>query len=544
MNLETLTLIAKILVTSVYLITFGLLCVLGLHRYYLVYIFNKHKTEIPKPKGRFKELPKITVQLPIYNEMYVVERLISTVCKIDYPKELLEIQVLDDSTDETTEIAENCVNSYKALGFQIHYIHRDNRKGFKAGALEEGLKSASGELIAIFDADFIPPKDFLQKTVHFFSDPKIGMVQVRWGHVNLNYSALTKAQSVLLDGHFIIEQASRFYGRRFFNFNGTAGVLRKKCIESAGGWQHDTLTEDLDLSYRAQLKGWKFIYLKDVVAEAELPVDMNAFKSQQHRWAKGAIQTAKKLLPQILKSKELPLRIKTEAAFHLLGNFSYVFLLILLFLMFPMAYFWHSIGWENVILINLFAISAGTLSVIRFYVVTLKEVYGKKWISYVKYIPISFALGAGIAINNSKAVFEALFGKPSEFKRTPKLAVTSKGDNWRTRKYTASKDLTTLLELEVGFLFLFQMFYAVFMKHIGWIPFLVIIQVGFFYTSLLSIFHSLRKQPMRINPLGSLTPKPAFTEQIGDQIKSSGNDVIAALRSKSMIPKQGNPFNL
>jgi cellulose synthase/poly-beta-1,6-N-acetylglucosamine synthase-like glycosyltransferase len=535
MNLETLTLIAKIILTSVYLITFGLLCAFGLHRFYLSHLFNKHKTMVPKPRGRFKKLPNITVQLPVFNEMYVVERLISAVCEIDYPKALLEIQVLDDSTDETTEIAGNCVNSYKALGFQVHHIHRNNREGFKAGALEEGLKYAKGELIAIFDADFIPPKDFLQKTVHFFSDPKIGMVQVRWGHVNLNYSALTKAQSILLDGHFVIEQASRFYGNRFFNFNGTAGVLRKKCIESAGGWQHDTLTEDLDLSYRAQLKGWKFVYLKDVVAEAELPVDMNAFKSQQHRWAKGAIQTAKKLLPQILRNKELPLRIRTEAAFHLLGNFSYVFLLVLLFLMFPMAYFWHGIGWENVILINLFTISAGTLSVVRFYIVTLKEVYGERWTSYAKYIPVSFALGAGIAINNSKAVFEALFGKASEFKRTPKLAVTSKVDNWRARKYTSSKELTTLVELAVGFLFLFQTFYAVFMKHIGWIPFLLIIQFGFFYTSMLSIFHSLRKQPVAINTL-SLTPKRALTEQNGGQIKSSGDNVLAT----TLTPKPQN----
>jgi cellulose synthase/poly-beta-1,6-N-acetylglucosamine synthase-like glycosyltransferase len=542
MNLETLTLIAKISVTSIYLITFGLLCAFGLHRYYLAQLFSKHKNQVPKPKGRFKKLPRITVQLPIYNEMYVVERLISAVCKIDYPKELLEIQVLDDSADETGDIAEACVNSYKALGFQIHYIHRENRKGFKAGALEEGLKSAKGELITIFDADFIPPSDFLRKTVDFFSDPKIGMVQVRWGHVNLNYSVLTKAQSILLDGHFVIEQASRFYGKRFFNFNGTAGVLRKKCIESAGGWQHDTLTEDLDLSYRAQLKGWKFIYLKDVVAEAELPVDMNAFKSQQHRWAKGAIQTAKKLLPQILKCKELPLRIKIEAAFHLLGNFSYVFLLILLFLMFPIAYFWHGIGWENVVLINLFTISAGTLSVIRFYIVTLKEVYGKSWLSYAKYIPVSFALGAGISINNSKAVFEALFGRTSEFKRTPKLAVTSRGDNWRTRSYTSSKELTTLIELAVGFLFLSQTFYAVFMKHIVWIPFLVIIQFGFFYTSMLSIFHSLRRQQIIVNPF-DLAPKPMLTKQILGQIPSPGDDILA-LASKSVLPNERNPFNL
>jgi cellulose synthase/poly-beta-1,6-N-acetylglucosamine synthase-like glycosyltransferase len=541
MNPETLTLTTKILVTSIYIITFGLLCAFGLHRYYLAHLFNKYKTQVPKPKDVLKELPKITIQLPIYNEMYVVERLISSVCKIDYPKELLEIQVLDDSTDETVEIARDCVNSYKALGFQIHHIHRDNRRGFKAGALEEGLKYAKGELIAIFDADFIPPEDFLRKTVDFFSDPEIGMVQVRWGHVNLNYSTLTKAQSILLDGHFVIEQASRFYGKRFFNFNGTAGVLRKKCIESAGGWQHDTLTEDLDLSYRAQLKGWKFIYLKDVVAEAELPVDMNAFKSQQYRWAKGAIQTAKKLLPQILGNKGLPLKIKIEAAFHLLGNFSYVLLLVLLFLMFPMAYFWHRIGWGNVVLINLFTVSAGTVSVVRFYIITLKEVYGKKWISYAKYIPVSFALGAGIAINNSKAVFEALFGRTSEFKRTPKLAVTSKEDNWRTRRYTTSKELTALIELAVGFLFLFQTFYALFMQHIGWIPFLLIIQVGFFYTSILSIFHSLRRRPIGINPLG-LTSKP-FTEQIGSQISPGGDDALT-LATKTVIPKQGNPLNL
>ncbi|HEY7536249.1 MAG TPA: cellulose synthase family protein, partial [Thermodesulfobacteriota bacterium] len=408
MSLETLIEFTKAFTTTIYLITFGLLCIFGIHRYYLAHLFNKYKNQSPKPKTKFRKLPIVTVQLPIYNEMYVVERLISSVCGIDYPKELLEVQVLDDSTDQTKEIAKQCVNTYKELGFKIQYLHRDNRNGFKAGALEEGLRYAKGELIAVFDADFIPPKDFLRKTVDFFTDSKVGMVQVRWGHVNLDYSTLTRAQSILLDGHFVIEQASRFYGGMFFNFNGTAGVLRRKCIESAGGWQHDTLTEDLDLSYRAQLKGWKFIYLKDYVANAELPVDMNAFKSQQHRWTKGAIQTAKKLLPQILKTKDLPLKIKIEASFHLLGNFSYVLLLFLLFLMLPISYLWRSLGWENVVLLNLFAISTGTISVIRFYIITLKEVYGKRWIHYAKYIPLSIALGTGIALNNTRAVFEAL----------------------------------------------------------------------------------------------------------------------------------------
>ncbi len=508
--MENLILIAKVVVTAVYLITLLLLCAFGLHRHYLAYLFNKYKNKTPEPVGRFEELPFVTVQLPVYNEMYVVERLISSVCEIDYPRELMEIQVLDDSTDQTQEIAGVCVDEYKSLGFQISYIHRDNRTGFKAGALENGLKSAKGELIAIFDADFIPPRNFLRKTVDFFCDPKIGMVQVRWGHVNLDYSSLTKAQSILLDGHFVIEQTSRFHGGSFFNFNGTAGVLRKSCIESAGGWQHDTLTEDLDLSYRAQLKGWRFVYLKDNPVNAELPVDMNGFKSQQHRWAKGAIQTAKKLLPRILSAKELPLSIKIEAAFHLLGNFAYVLLLILLTLMLPISYFWNSLGWEQVVFFNLFVVSACTISVIRFYLISLKEVHGKDWKKYLKYVPLSIAVGSGISINNSKAVLEALLGRNSEFRRTPKFAVTSKGDNWRARRYSSSREITAIIELAVGLLFMFQTFYAVIMGYLGWVPFLLLIQFGFIYTGMLSIFHGSQRESSTID---SFIPKPVFQKE-------------------------------
>jgi cellulose synthase/poly-beta-1,6-N-acetylglucosamine synthase-like glycosyltransferase len=509
--LESLIVVAKVIVTSIYVTALALLCVFGIHRYYLAYLFNKYKRQPPKPRGKFINLPTVTVQLPIYNEMYVAERLISSVCRINYPKELLEIQVLDDSTDLTVEIAKECVESYRSLGFDIHYIHRENRVGFKAGALAEGLETARGELIAIFDADFIPPEDFLTKTVDYFTDPRVGMVQVRWGHVNLDYSPLTKAQSILLDGHFVIEQASRFHAGRFFNFNGTAGVLRKSCIESAGGWQHDTLTEDLDLSYRAQLKGWKFVYLKDWAVDAELPVDMNAFKSQQHRWAKGAIQTAIKILPQILSAKELPLSIKVEACFHLLGNFAYVLLLILLSLMLPISYFWHSFGWEKVVFFNLFIVSACTLSVIRFYVLTTREVHGREWTKYLKYVPLSIALGTGIAINNSKAVFEAILGKKSEFKRTPKFAVTSKGDNWRTRSYTSSKEITSLIELIVGILFVLQTAYGAFIGYIGWIPFLLLIQFGFIYTGLLSIIHGSQRQAAKVN---SFISKPVLQKEI------------------------------
>jgi cellulose synthase/poly-beta-1,6-N-acetylglucosamine synthase-like glycosyltransferase len=444
--------------------------------------------------GAFNELPVVTVQLPVYNEMYVVERLISSVCRIDYPQELLEIQVLDDSTDYTTKIVEGCVQRYKDMGFRISCVHRENRAGYKAGALSGGLKLASGEFVAIFDADFIPPRDFLKKTVDYFTDPEVGMVQVRWGHLNLDYSLLTKIQSILLDGHFMIEQTARYNGGLFFNFNGTAGVLRKKCIKSSGGWQHDTLTEDLDLSYRAQLEGWKLVYLKDVKAPAELPVDMNAFKSQQHRWAKGGVQTAIKLIPEILRRKDLPFKIKSEAFFHLFGNISYVLLLMLLLLMFPMGYFWESVGWEKVVVLNLFAISAGTLSFFRFYVITVKEVHGEDWLKYLKYVPAAISVGVGMAVNNSKAVLGAFMGRSSEFVRTPKFAVTTKEDSWRTRQYVCSKEITAIVELSLGLLFFLQTVYAVYIGYIGWIPFLILIQFGFLYTGFLSIFHSSGKR--------------------------------------------------
>ncbi len=507
--MEYFILIAKIITTFVYGLSLTLLCTFGVHRYYLSYLYSRNKNKVPTPKGKFAKLPIVTVQLPVYNEMYVVERLISSVCNIDYPKERLEIQVLDDSTDKTTEIARGCVNHFREMGFDINCLHRENREGYKAGALREGLKSAKGELIAIFDADFIPPKDFLKKTVDFFFDSQVGIVQARWGHVNQDYSTLTKAQSILLDGHFVIEQTARFNNGMFFNFNGTAGVIRKQCIESSGGWQHDTLTEDLDLSYRAQLAGWKLVYLKDTIADAELPVDMNAFKSQQHRWAKGGVQTAFKILPQIFNRKDLPFKVKSEAFFHLFGNISYLLLLILLLLMFPMGFFWQSVAWHKLVLFNLFAISAGTLSFAFFYALTVKETHGKNWIGYLKYVPVAISVGAGIAINNSKAVLEAFLGKQSEFRRTPKFAVTSKTDNWRSTNYVSSKEVTALIEIALGVLFLVQMLYAVYMGYYGWIPFLFLIQLGFLYTGFLSIFHSNGKKRPEAT-IGTLIPKPAL----------------------------------
>ncbi|MEM7008608.1 MAG: cellulose synthase family protein [Thermodesulfobacteriota bacterium] len=511
--MEYVILISKIATTVVYGLALLLLCTFGIHRYYLSYLYSRNKNIVPSPKGKFDKLPRVTIQLPIYNEMYVVERLISTVCNIDYPKDLLEIQVLDDSTDETTQIAKSCVEQFKQKGFDIKCLHRENREGYKAGALREGLKSAKGELVAIFDADFMPPKDFLKKTVDYFYDKEVGMVQVRWGHVNQDYSTLTKSQSILLDGHFMIEQTARFNNGRFFNFNGTAGVIRKECIETSGGWQHDTLTEDLDLSYRAQLCGWKLVYLRDTTADAELPVDMNAFKSQQHRWAKGGVQTAFKILPKIFKNKELPFKVKSEAFFHLFGNISYILLLILLLLMFPMGYFWQSVAWHNLVLFNLFAISAGTLSFAFFYALTVKETHGGNWLSYLKYVPVAISVGAGIAVNNSKAVIEAFMGRKSEFRRTPKFAVTSKNDNWRSRKsYVSSKEITAVVEITLGVLFLLQTIFAIYKGYYGWIPFLLLIQFGFLYTGFLSISHSKAKNGAQ-TPINTILPEPALQRE-------------------------------
>src|ERR671919_13981 len=333
---------------------FGVLCVLavyGSHRYRMAYLYYRHKFRVPVPNGKLEKLPRITIQLPIFNEMYVVDRLVEAVCRIDYPRELLQIQVLDDSTDETCAIARASVERQQKLGHDVVYIHRSNREGFKAGALENGLASATGELVAVFDADFVPNADFLQRTVPFFADSGVGMVQVRWGHLNRDFSLLTQVQAIFLDGHFIIEHTARNRSGCFFNFNGTAGIWRRDTIVDAGGWQHDTLTEDLDLSYRAQLKGWRFVFLPDVIAPAEVPVEMNAFKSQQHRWAKGSIQTCRKLLPMILRAN-VPLGVKAEAFFHLTANFNYILMCVLSVLLGPSMAIRYSMGWYEMLLID------------------------------------------------------------------------------------------------------------------------------------------------------------------------------------------------
>jgi cellulose synthase/poly-beta-1,6-N-acetylglucosamine synthase-like glycosyltransferase len=360
------------LILVTYFFVLSILAIYGWHRYYLVYLYMKHKDRVPVEPPPPAEWPVVTVQLPIYNEMYVADRLIDAVCRLDYPRDRLQIQVLDDSTDETRAISELAVRRHQAQGIDIQYLHRTDRTGFKAGALEAGLASARGPFVAIFDADFVPSPDFLRRTLPHFADSNVGMVQARWGHLNEDYSLLTRIQSILLDGHFVLEHGGRNRASRFFNFNGTAGVWRRETIDAAGGWQHDTLTEDLDLSYRAQLKGWKFLFLPNVIAPAEVPVEMNSFKSQQHRWAKGSIQTCRKLLPRILRAN-VPFGVKVEAFFHLSANFNYLLMSVLSVLMFPAMWVRYNMGWYEMLLIDVPLFCAATLSVSNFYIVCQRE---------------------------------------------------------------------------------------------------------------------------------------------------------------------------
>jgi cellulose synthase/poly-beta-1,6-N-acetylglucosamine synthase-like glycosyltransferase len=477
---------AETFILALYFFVLVILAVYGWHRYYLVYLYMKHKDQQPTPLGRFDRLPSVTIQLPLYNEMYVVDRLIESVCAIDYPRELLEIQVLDDSTDETRAIAELAVRRHAVQGIDIKYIHRTDRHGYKAGALDEAMRVAKGEFIAIFDADFSPQRDFLMRTIHHFTSDKVAMVQTRWGHINEDYSLLTKIQAILLDAHFVLEHGGRNRGGCFFNFNGTAGIWRREAIVDAGGWQHDTLTEDLDLSYRAQLRGWQFIFLPDHVAPAELPVEMNAFKSQQHRWAKGSIQTFLKLMPRILHS-DLPLRVKAEAFFHLSANFNYPLMCVLSLLMAPSMVIRYNMGWYEMLLIDVPLFFAATASVANFYMVCQRELYPHTWTERLRFLPLLMSIGIGLAVNNTKAVFEALFHKPSAFERTPKYHIEGRSDEWMGKKYRQSVALQPMIEVALGLYFTATLFYALANGIYGTVPFLMLFQVGFLYTGLLSI---------------------------------------------------------
>jgi cellulose synthase/poly-beta-1,6-N-acetylglucosamine synthase-like glycosyltransferase len=463
----------------------------GIHRYFIIYLFLKNRSRGPVPARQFEQLPKVTVQLPIFNEIYVVERLLRSVSQMDYPKELLQIQVLDDSTDETREVVASCAEELRQKGFNVQRIHRVDRTGFKAGALAAGLEAAEGEFMCILDADFVPQPDLLKRTIHFFTDPKIGMIQTRWGHLNRGYSPLTRMQAIFLDGHLLLEQTARSRSGRFFNFNGTAGLWRRSCIEQSGGWQHDTLCEDLDLSYRAQLAGWKFIYLSDVVTPAELPVDMNGFKSQQHRWTKGSIQTCKKLLPTIWASR-LPFQIKLEATAHLMSNFAYLLLAILCVLLHPSSGA-PAGGWLRTLLIDVPVFLAASVSVAVFYIGAQRELHPRTWMKEILFLPCLLALGIGLSLNNARAVVEALINHKSDFTRTPKYGIERKSQSWRSCRYRPIKPMLPLAELGFAIYFSYFLWFAITHGQFLSVPFLLMFQSGFLYVCFASFASRLPK---------------------------------------------------
>ena len=475
----------------VYFAILGTLAVYGAYRIKQVIDFWRYRKFVPQPQERFSEaeLPRITVQLPLFNELYVVDRLLKAVTAIDYPREKLEIQVLDDSTDETTKVAAAVVAKYAERGFDIHYIHRSDRTGFKAGALENGNKSAKGDLFAIFDADFVPKPDCLRKLVDFFTDPMVGCAQMRWSHINGQYNLLTRLQTIMLDGHFVVEQTTRNRTGGFFNFNGTAGIWRRQAIEMSGGWQHDTLTEDTDLSFRAQLMGWKFVYLLDEEAPAEIPVEINAFKAQQRRWAKGVMQVGIKLYPRIWLAP-LPFRVKLEMFFRLTGNISYPLMIVASFLQFPLLLVRYNQPFYHLMVLDLPLLFFSSISVVLFYGSAVWYLDEKR-APRLLHLPLVMGLGIGLAFSNARAVLEALLGVKSEFVRTPKYRVEDTTDaTWKRKKYKRKRGLLPLLELSFALYFLLAIAYSARLHMWGTIPFLLLFFFGFGYMGVMSLLQT------------------------------------------------------
>ena len=481
-----------ILVTIVYLICMLYIFLFSISQLYLTWVYIRQKRYPLTPVIAADFDPLITVQLPIFNERYVVERLIDAVATLDYSKNKLEIQILDDSTDETSEIILKKIASLRPLGLNIKFIHREDRAGYKAGALGHGLKLASGEFIAIFDADFLPAPDFLKNTIKHFSDPEIGVVQTRWTHLNSEYSLLTKLQAFALDAHFSIEQCARNSVGSFINFNGTAGIWRKRCIESSGGWSYDTLTEDLDLSYRAQLKGWKFKYLQDITTSAELPVVMQAVKSQQFRWSKGAAETGRKLFSIVAQSDLSPDK-KFLAFFHLFNSSVFVSVLLAALLSVPVLFFKDrhpDAGW----LVNLSVIFfIGFLSIALFYWIATKQFNHNPLRVFLNRFPGFLIVSMGLSLHNGIAVIEGLLGIKTPFVRTPKFDIRKQDDTWKGNVYfRPSINIVTILEGLLSIYFLFAIGVGIYLNDFVLIVFHAMLAVGFgtvFYFSLKSLTH-------------------------------------------------------
>ncbi|RNJ80180.1 MAG: glycosyltransferase [Nitrosopumilus sp. B06] len=457
--------------------------------YYLAYLSRRRKDSEPTATNW---TPSVTIQLPIYNEKYVAKRLVDAVCALDYPREKMRIMVLDDSDDDTVQVIEKAVAQYSRLGFQIEHVRRGSRHGYKAGALKHAMTTTNTDLVAIFDADFIPPEWFLRRAIPHFSKDNIGMVQCRWGHVNENYSALTQAQALSLDIHFLVEQKAKSNSHLFMNFNGTAGIWRRNCIENSGGWHVATLVEDLDLSYRAQMKGWKCVFLPDIVVNAELPVQMNAAKRQQFRWAKGSIQCAIKLLADIMMRRRVAMEAKIQAFIQLTRHIVYPLILVQ-FLALPVLLAAQ---------INLYVVSLVPALTIATYlamgpgafVVIIQHMYGQSWKSKAKILPALLVYNAGMSVNNTVAVFDAVLGKKSEFLRTPKYGIITKNDDWRDKAYNLPFTQTTLLEIFFGVYGVMAVFAAIFSSNPVFVPIIALQTVGFFYIASMSLSHTRFKR--------------------------------------------------
>ena len=484
----------------VYTLALTIIFLYSLSQLNLLFSYLKSKKTTQKTEPKFdlensNEIPKVTIQLPIFNELYVIERLLDNIALLDYPKEKLEIQVLDDSTDESVNTTAKKVSELKAKGLDIKHIHRSNRKGFKAGALKDGLVEASGEFVAIFDADFLPEPDWLQKTIPYFKNPKIGVVQTRWGHINRNYSLLTKIQALSLDYHFTMEQSGRNFKKHFINFNGTAGIWRTSCIEDAGNWQGDTLTEDLDLSYRAQLNQWEFKYLEDVVTPAELPMIVSASRSQQFRWNKGAAENFKKTYKRVLQCKKTPWKTKLHSFFHLLNSSMFILILLMAVLSVPVLYIKN----QNPILNLYFNItSIFALSSVIFFVnywVSYKNIHGGGFRNFWQYIGLFltyFSVAMGFSLHNSIAVLEGHLGKKSDFIRTPKFNMKKLSDKWQGNKYI-NKNISkhTIFEALLMCYFAFALYSGITMGDYGLFGFHLMLFSGFGFVFFKSVTNKM-----------------------------------------------------
>jgi cellulose synthase/poly-beta-1,6-N-acetylglucosamine synthase-like glycosyltransferase len=476
-----------VLLFTIFLIAAWTLTFYSLNFYFLVYYLSRKK-RTRKNNPDLANMPLVTIQLPIYNEKYVASRLIEAVCKMDYPIDRLEIQVLDDSEDDSSQVIKNAVRMHKLRGFDIHYMTREDRSGFKAGALIMGTKNARGEFIAIFDADFVPPPEFLKKTLKYFSDSRIGLVQCRWGHINENYSALTEAQALSLDLHFLVEQNAKSLTHLFMNFNGTAGIWRASCIKDAGGWQTGTLVEDMDLSFRAQMRGWKLLFDENIVVSAELPVQMNAAKRQQFRWAKGTTQLAMKLLGVLLLCKKIPLDTKIQAFIQLTRHLVHP-LFLAQFLIFPILlnldYSIHRTAWTPYVGL-IFYVLLGPVA----YLYIIRRIWPTQWITKARQYWILLFFGAGISVNNTIAVFDALLGRNNEFLRTPKFGISVRSDKWKGKDYVLPFTRTTLLEIFFSLYGCFAVFVCIFSGNVLLLPIITLQTIGFVYVAYLSIIDS------------------------------------------------------